>query len=122
MSKAAGLRGLFGVDFVLRDGIPWPVEVNPRYTASVEVLEFAAGIRALTLHRSIFAANGSIAVPLVDETTTVLGPDAVFLLFLVPQFPAILARDRVERQDRTKAQVDRAVTLQPLFHGATFLL
>ncbi len=35
------LRGLFGVDFVARDGVPWPVEVNPRYTASVEVLEAA---------------------------------------------------------------------------------
>jgi uncharacterized protein len=33
------LRGLFGVDAVMRDGAPWPVEVNPRYTASVEVVE-----------------------------------------------------------------------------------
>jgi predicted ATP-grasp superfamily ATP-dependent carboligase len=36
-----GLVGLFGVDFVLRDDVPWPVEVNPRYTASVEILELA---------------------------------------------------------------------------------
>jgi uncharacterized protein len=33
------LRGLLGVDAVMRDGVPWPVEVNPRYTASVEVIE-----------------------------------------------------------------------------------
>jgi predicted ATP-grasp superfamily ATP-dependent carboligase len=33
------LRGLFGVDVVMRHGIPWPVEINPRYTASVEVIE-----------------------------------------------------------------------------------
>src|SRR5207249_9264748 len=39
LAKAFRLRGLFGVDCVLRDGIPWPVEVNPRYPASVEVLE-----------------------------------------------------------------------------------
>jgi len=26
---------------ILRDGVPWPVEINPRYTASVEVLEYA---------------------------------------------------------------------------------
>lgn len=38
-----GLVGLFGVDFMLNDGEPWPVEINPRYTASVEVLELAAG-------------------------------------------------------------------------------
>jgi predicted ATP-grasp superfamily ATP-dependent carboligase len=50
----AGLRGLFGVDAILRDGVPWPVEVNPRYTASVEVLEYATGLRALALHRRAF--------------------------------------------------------------------
>ncbi len=43
LARAFGLVGLFGVDFVLRDGMPWPVEVNPRYTASVEVLELALG-------------------------------------------------------------------------------
>jgi predicted ATP-grasp superfamily ATP-dependent carboligase len=36
-----GLIGLFGIDLILRDDEPWPVEVNPRYTASVEVLELA---------------------------------------------------------------------------------
>lgn len=50
----AGVRGLFGVDFILRGGVPWPVEVNPRYTASVEVLEEVLGIRALWLHRRVF--------------------------------------------------------------------
>jgi predicted ATP-grasp superfamily ATP-dependent carboligase len=48
------LRGLFGVDCILRDGVPWPVEVNPRYTASVEVLEYATGVAALDLHRRVF--------------------------------------------------------------------
>jgi uncharacterized protein len=39
-----GLRGLFGIDFVV-DGnsLAWLTEVNPRYTASVEVLESALG-------------------------------------------------------------------------------
>src|SRR5262249_12892312 len=49
-----GLRGLFGVDCVVRDGVPWPVEVNPRYTASVEVLEHATRRAALGLHRRAF--------------------------------------------------------------------
>ncbi len=44
--EGCGLRGLFGVDGVLRDGTFWLVEVNPRYTASVEVLEYATGLRA----------------------------------------------------------------------------
>lgn len=52
--QGSGLRGLFGVDFVLRDEVPWPVEVNPRYSASVEVLEYAMQFPALALHRSVF--------------------------------------------------------------------
>jgi len=54
LAGGCGLRGLFGVDCVVRDGVPWPVEVNPRYTASVEVLEYATGLAALSLHRRGF--------------------------------------------------------------------
>jgi predicted ATP-grasp superfamily ATP-dependent carboligase len=50
----AGLRGLFGIDAVIRDGVPWPVEVNPRYTASVEVIEYATGMWALALQAQAF--------------------------------------------------------------------
>ncbi|MDR3635246.1 MAG: ATP-grasp domain-containing protein [Isosphaeraceae bacterium] len=44
------LVGLFGVDFILRDSWPWVVEINPRYTASVEVLELATGRALLEEH------------------------------------------------------------------------
>jgi predicted ATP-grasp superfamily ATP-dependent carboligase len=54
LAEGAGLRGLFGVDFVLRDGVAWPVEVNPRYTASVEVHELARGVSLLAEHRRVF--------------------------------------------------------------------
>jgi uncharacterized protein len=39
---------------VLRDDAPFPVEINPRYTASVEVLEYATRLPALALHRDAF--------------------------------------------------------------------
>jgi predicted ATP-grasp superfamily ATP-dependent carboligase len=51
LGRAFGLKGLFGVDGIVRDGVPYPVEVNPRYTASVEVIEYATGLHALALHR-----------------------------------------------------------------------
>jgi predicted ATP-grasp superfamily ATP-dependent carboligase len=54
------LRGLFGVDCILRDGVPWPVEVNPRYTASVEVMEYAAGVPAIALHRAVFDTDAPL--------------------------------------------------------------
>ena len=43
LASAFGLAGWFGVDYILRDEIPWPVEINPRYTASVEIHELATG-------------------------------------------------------------------------------
>lgn len=47
LARVLGLKGPFGLDFVLDGGTPFLVEVNPRYTASVEVLERATGRRLL---------------------------------------------------------------------------
>ena len=44
------LHGLFGVDVVLRGDEIWPIEVNPRYTASVEILERLGSFSAVGLH------------------------------------------------------------------------
>jgi predicted ATP-grasp superfamily ATP-dependent carboligase len=54
LAASFGLAGLFGIDFILRDGHPWPVEINPRYTASVEVLELALRQSFLARHRRVF--------------------------------------------------------------------
>ncbi len=63
IASAFGLVGLFGVDFVLRDGRPWPVEVNPRYTASVEVIEWATGRSPLADHLRAFGRDAGGPVP-----------------------------------------------------------
>jgi predicted ATP-grasp superfamily ATP-dependent carboligase len=44
------LAGLFGVDAIVNRRGVWPVEVNPRYTASIEVLERALGVPAVRWH------------------------------------------------------------------------
>ncbi|HEY4312402.1 MAG TPA: ATP-grasp domain-containing protein [Pirellulales bacterium] len=44
------LRGLFGVDFIDDGREIWPVEINPRYTASIEILERAASFSAVGAH------------------------------------------------------------------------
>lgn len=50
VTLAFGLRGLFGIDFVSRDGSVRVLEVNPRYTASVELVERARGLPIFELH------------------------------------------------------------------------
>lgn len=64
----APIRGLFGVDGIRRSDGRWlPIEINPRYTASMETLERASG-------RSLFAdhaeACGAIAVGLAPSPAT----------------------------------------------------
>jgi len=49
VTEEFGLVGLNGLDFIARDGIPFPIEVNPRYSASMELVE-----RALEPRVSLF--------------------------------------------------------------------
>jgi predicted ATP-grasp superfamily ATP-dependent carboligase len=44
------LIGLNNVDFIARDGVAYPVEVNPRWSASVELVERAHGFSMFGLH------------------------------------------------------------------------
>jgi len=52
LSRETGLRGLFGVDFVARGDELRVVEINPRPTASMEVLECLGGGSWMALHLS----------------------------------------------------------------------
>lgn len=50
LTREFGLVGLNGVDFILAEGQAWPVEVNPRYTASMELMEWATGFSMFDWH------------------------------------------------------------------------
>lgn len=54
LTNQFGLRGLFGVDFILKENLPYPVEVNPRYTASIEILERATNLKSIAYQRAAF--------------------------------------------------------------------
>ena len=71
LRREFGLRGLFGVDGVLSDGAFWTIEVNPRYTASVEVLERVAGCRAIELHMRACMGEAPAVAPLGESS---IGP------------------------------------------------
>lgn len=55
LTRHFGLKGVGGIDFVVSQGAdgrlhPHVVEVNPRYTASMELMEWAYGLSIYNLH------------------------------------------------------------------------
>lgn len=69
-----GLTGIFGVDGVLNKGAFWPVEVNPRYTASAEVLELALRIPLMSLHRDACVSRRGAYIPAVSDRAQINAP------------------------------------------------
>ncbi|OLD64650.1 MAG: hypothetical protein AUI47_04895 [Acidobacteria bacterium 13_1_40CM_2_68_5] len=64
ITRQFGLRGLNGLDFVLSSGTPHPIEVNPRYTASMELLEEMSGRNFVDLHLEAITDGRLPAEPL----------------------------------------------------------
>ena len=50
VAGACRLKGVNGVDFIAQNGVPFVIEVNPRYSASLELVERAFGISVFQLH------------------------------------------------------------------------
>jgi predicted ATP-grasp superfamily ATP-dependent carboligase len=48
------VTGLFGIDLILEASTVWLIEINPRYTAAIEALEWAGGRSLLTDHLASF--------------------------------------------------------------------
>lgn len=57
VTQAFGLVGVNGVDFIAQDGVPHAIEVNPRYTASMELVERAYGLSVFGAHAAACAAG-----------------------------------------------------------------
>ena len=75
IAAAFQLRGLFGVDLMLADGA-WVLEVNPRYTASVEILEIGFDWSAVQNH--LVACRGEAPRPPVCKPVRHCGKAIVY--------------------------------------------
>ena len=64
----AGLIGLFGIDLVLDEDSAWPIEINPRYTGSAEVIEMAS--RRSMIGRHLEAFGEPPVAPFCDRSNT----------------------------------------------------
>ena len=54
-----GLIGVNGIDFIARDGVPWAIEVNPRWSASMELVERAYGCSVFGAH-AVACVSGAL--------------------------------------------------------------
>jgi uncharacterized protein len=54
VAREFGLVGLNGIDFVAHHGVPYPIEINPRYSASMELIERAHGLSLFETHANAF--------------------------------------------------------------------
>lgn len=71
LTREFGLVGVNGLDFVLNDGQVVPLEVNPRYSASMELIEWAYGLSIFDLHvRAVMHGE----LPAFDLATAALIP------------------------------------------------
>lgn len=57
LTATFGLRGLNGVDFVWHEGRVWTIEVNPRPTAAMELVDHAYNLRVFDAHVRSFAGQ-----------------------------------------------------------------
>jgi predicted ATP-grasp superfamily ATP-dependent carboligase len=76
VTREFGLVGLNGLDFIARAGVPWPIEVNPRWSASMELLDRSAGVPLFALHADACAGLLPETAPRLPRG--VLGKAVVF--------------------------------------------
>jgi uncharacterized protein len=50
VTRHFGLVGVNGIDFIAHHGVPYPIEVNPRYSASMELVERGQGVSIFGVH------------------------------------------------------------------------
>jgi len=91
VTRAFGLVGVNGVDFIARRGVPYAIEVNPRYTAAMELVERAYGLSLFDAHAQ--ACKG--ALPAFDlAAARHRTPEAVGKAIVYARRPTVLGDTR----------------------------
>ncbi len=65
VAEEFGLVGVNGIDFIARAGVPYAIEVNPRWSASMELVERAYGIPVFAAHAAACVSGALPAFGLV---------------------------------------------------------
>jgi len=79
LADAFPLAGVNGLDFIVRDDVPLPIEVNPRWCASMELIERAGSMPVFGAHAEA-CATGTLPErdPIVTLDRRVVGKAIVY--------------------------------------------
>jgi hypothetical protein len=102
VAEELGVVGVNGIDFIARGGVPYPIEVNPRYSASMELVERAYGVSVFGLHAN---ACGAGVLPAFDLTRARVGARAVGKAIVFARHDAVAGNTREWLGDSTVRDV-----------------
>jgi predicted ATP-grasp superfamily ATP-dependent carboligase len=102
VAEELGVVGVNGIDFIARAGVPYPIEVNPRFSASMELVERAYGLSVFGLHASA-CASGSL--PPFDVTRARRGARAVGKAIVFARHDVVIGDTRDWLGDHTVRDV-----------------
>jgi predicted ATP-grasp superfamily ATP-dependent carboligase len=69
-ARDLGLVGVNGIDFIAKDGVPVAIEINPRWSASMELVERAYGISVFRAHAAACVSGALPELDLVQHRRT----------------------------------------------------
>ena len=99
------LVGVNGIDFIIRDGVPYPIEINPRWSSSMELVERAYGVSVFGVH---MAACVDGVLPSFDLGRARAGSPACGKAIVFAREDTIVGDTRGWLDDSTMRDVPRA--------------
>jgi predicted ATP-grasp superfamily ATP-dependent carboligase len=104
LTEEFGLVGLNGIDVVVRDRVPYAIEVNPRWTASMELVERAYGVSMFGIHARACAEG---ALPVFDLARARQSADAIGTAVVFAREDLVAARTETWLDDPAVRDVPR---------------
>jgi uncharacterized protein len=99
VSDVFGVVGVNGIDFVARNRIPFPVEVNPRWCASMELIELAYGLSVFGLHAAACNADALPDFDLLNAQRAARGAVGKAVVFARHEVTAVDTRGWLDERD-----------------------
>ena len=63
IAAASGCQGIIGIDFLVTEDRVIPIEVNPRFVATLDTIERATGCNLVTIHLDAFEGKLPVSLP-----------------------------------------------------------